>query len=89
MITLYSINEVTIVPAPVSSIRHRSECNPYYENKKLPLFSAPMSCVINEENYKEFEKVGINTILPRSINIDTRYKKCTNTFCANTFCNKT
>lgn len=82
MRTLYSINEVTIVPAPVSSIRHRSECNPFYEGKKLPLFSAPMSCVINEENYKEFEKVGINTILPRNISLDTRYKKCINTFCA-------
>ena len=82
MRTLYSINEVTIVPAPVSSIRHRSECDPFYEHKKLPLFSAPMSCVINEDNYKEFEKVGINTILPRNISLDTRYKKCINTFCA-------
>jgi hypothetical protein len=41
-----------------------------------------MSCVINEKNYKEFEKVGINTILPRNISLDTRYKKCINTFCA-------
>ena len=81
MKTLFSLNEVTLVPANMSTIGHRHECNPYYDGKKLPLFTAPMSCVINKENYTKFEEQGINVVLPRNIDFEFRYKKCINKNC--------
>ena len=68
----YSYNDVTIVPAIVSNINHRSECNPFIEGTKLPIFTAPMSTVINENNFDWFNTNLLYAILPRSVNIDTR-----------------
>lgn len=71
---LYSYNDITIIPSVLSYIDSRSECNPYLENKMLPLFTAPMSSVVNEGNFSIFEDNGINAILPRNIDIKTRLK---------------
>ena len=51
----YGFNDIWIKPAVISNIEHRAECNPYIEDKILPLFTAPMNSVINEENYKIFQ----------------------------------
>ena len=71
--TLYSYNDVMIEPAVLSDVKSRSECNPLKENGKLPLFTAPMSTVVNEQNFKIFENNGINAILPRNYNVSIRY----------------
>lgn len=68
----YSYNDVTIVPAIVSKINHRRECSPFIEGTKLPIFTAPMSTVINENNFDWFNTNLLYAILPRSVNIDTR-----------------
>ena len=68
----YSYNDVMIVPAKLSSIEHRAECDPFHKDGYLPIFTAPMSTVVNEENYKLFEDNHIHTILPRNIDYDTR-----------------
>lgn len=65
MRTLYSIDEVVLIPATESEISSRSECSPYYDDK-LPLFIAPMSCLTNRNNYKQFEDFGFNAIVPRT-----------------------
>lgn len=70
----YSYNDIAIKPAVLSLISHRSECNPYYEDNKLPLFTAPMGGVVNCDNYDVFEKNKIHAILPRTIDLDTRLK---------------
>ncbi len=84
---LYGLNDITIVPAVVSDIESRSECNPYIEpltdsSKFLPLFSAPMSCIINDSNWEVFDDNGINTIIPRNINLQKRLSLIDETFCA-------
>lgn len=71
---LYSYNDITIIPAITSGINSRSECDPYLQNNMLPLFTAPMSSVVNEGNFNIFEVNGINSILPRNIDIDTRLR---------------
>lgn len=68
---LYGLNDFTIIPAKISQISSRSECNPCFENK-LPLFTAPMSCVINVENWETFNRNKINTIIPRNISFEKR-----------------
>lgn len=69
----YGYNDVSIQPAKISEIEHRSECVTK-KNGYLPIFTAPMSTVINERNYDIFDSNGIITILPRNIDIATRNK---------------
>ena len=47
----YSYHDIAIKPAVISDISHREECNPFDDNKMLPLFTAPMSSVVNEKNF--------------------------------------
>lgn len=70
----YSYNDVTIIPSIISNINSRSECNPFVDaiNNLLPIFTAPMASVINEDNWDIFLKNGIIPIVPRNIDIERR-----------------
>lgn len=69
----YSYNDLTIVPSgDFTTIKSRSECNPYYKDGMLPLFTAPMSCVVDETNYALWEYYKINAILPRTVKYAVR-----------------
>lgn len=70
--TKYTYKDLYIVPTTESNIDSRKECNPFYSDGMLPLFTAPMTSVVGLENYKLFEKNGIHSILPRSVPIDDR-----------------
>lgn len=90
MNNLFTLDDIVLIPAVFSKIKHRSQCSPYIRehsllpetNNKLPLFTAPMSCVINDENYTIFKNNGINTIIPRNVHINTRLKLSKDTFVA-------
>lgn len=69
---LISFNDICIVPSTVSRVEHRGQCKPYDGFGMLPLFTAPMSSVINESNWQEFIKNKINTIIPRNVDLDIR-----------------
>lgn len=69
---LYSLKEVTIIPAGISNIHSRSECNTLYENGNLPLFTAPMSAVVGVNSVDEYIKNKINPIIPRNVSIFKR-----------------
>ncbi len=73
-ITGYSYNDLTLVPATISNISSRSECNPFLTNdgNYLPIFTAPMASVVNIENIKVFENNHIYPIIPRNIPIVQR-----------------
>ena len=62
-------NDISIIPAKISSISSRSEIDPTY-NGKLPIFTAPMDKVIDETNIKIFEDNNINICLPRHVKYD-------------------
>lgn len=68
----YSYNDITIVPAPITTVEHRGDCNPYLNDGMLPIFTAPMTSVVCEENFELFESNKINAILPRSYSFDKR-----------------
>lgn len=70
----YSYNDLTIVPAVFSCVEHRSECNPFYKDGMLPLFTAPMSCIVDETNFELWEANKINAIIPRTVKYETRMK---------------
>ena len=79
---LLSFNDICIVPSVVSNIEHRSECSPFLNNGMLPLFTAPMSSVINQDNWNAFKNNKINTIIPRSVDFDIRQELSYETFVA-------
>lgn len=74
---LYSLDEICLIPAAVTCIKHRSEINVQYEDNTLPIFNAPMSCIIDENNYKTFKNHNINTIIPRTVPWKERVKYIT------------
>ena len=65
----YSYQDVAIIPARLSGIKHRSECK---VGPGLPLFASPMSTVVDEINYPLFQELGIQPIMPRNIPLETR-----------------
>lgn len=80
-----SLDNYEIIPAATTTIRHRNECIPYYDafyssdadaislaGAHLPIIAAPMSSVINAENYLEFDKEGILTVIPRTVSLNER-----------------
>lgn len=67
----YGYGDVCIIDAITSDIEHRSCCNTK-KNGMLPIFTAPMSSVLNEKNYKVFKDNGIIPIIPRTVNIEKR-----------------
>lgn len=66
-----SLSDVSIVPEVISNINSRTECIPYV-NGMLPLFTAPMSCVVSLDNINIFKKNLITPIVPKNINFDKR-----------------
>lgn len=68
----YAYNDVTIIPAIISEVNSRSECNPFIKDNFLPIFTAPMASVVNEDNLNDFLKNGIVPIIPRNIDIERR-----------------
>lgn len=68
----YCYNDVMVKPAVLSGIKSRKRCNPLDINGFLPIFTAPMSTVVNEENFNIFSSNGIIPILPRNFELEDR-----------------
>lgn len=79
----YHYNDIGIIPCVTSIIEHRSECNPFIDvvesidgkitsRKALPIFTAPMSTVVNIDNFTLYSDNYIIPILPRNIDINLR-----------------
>lgn len=71
--TLYDFDDILIEPAKITKINSRKTVNPKTKNGFLPIMTAPMDTVINEQNYFYFEHVGIQPILPRIPNVTEKY----------------
>lgn len=67
----YGYNDLCIIPATISKINSRKEVNPFIDNM-LPIFAAPMSAVVNVNNYEIWLNNKITPILPRNINFEIR-----------------
>lgn len=69
----YSYNDIAVIPTAMSDIKHRSETNPFYDNGKLPIFTAPMSSIVNVDNIPTYLSNHINVVVPRNIDIVDRF----------------
>ena len=65
---MYSLDEIGLIPAVLSDIRHRGDVNPYVwtdcEDNKLPIFVSPMTCIVNSNNILTFDENKVEPILP-------------------------
>ena len=62
---LFDLNDICIIPAIISDISSRSECNIYNERGFLPLMTSPMDTVISKNNIDLFLSNGIVPCIPR------------------------
>lgn len=60
----FDFNDVLIKPASISQIESRKDINPFY-NGFLPLITAPMDTVINNDIIKKYHDLKIVPCLPR------------------------
>lgn len=65
---MYSLDEIGLIPAKVTSIKHRGDINPFiispFGGEKLPVFVAPMTCLLNANNICTFSQSKFEPILP-------------------------
>lgn len=71
---LYSLDDVMIEPAPISKIKHRKEIQTRYDNGWLPIFTAPMPCVVSlkDSQFLKYMNANIRPIIPRTEPLDKR-----------------
>ena len=70
---LYDLKDVSIIPSAVSDVYSRKECNPNYDNGKLPVFNAPMSVLMSDTgDIDKLYESSINLVIPRSFSLDDR-----------------
>lgn len=62
---LFDFDDILIEPAILSKIKSRSEINSRNMWGNLPLMTAPMDTVVNENNFHLFKDKGILPVLPR------------------------
>ena len=65
---MYSLDEIGLIPAEVSTVKHRADVNPFVQSpfggNKLPVFVAPMTCILNANNICIFSQSKVEPILP-------------------------
>lgn len=61
---MLSFDEIGLIPASISSISSRKNVDPFTEDGKLPIFVAPMTCIINNNNFKTFNGSRVIPIRP-------------------------
>lgn len=66
---MYSLDEIGLIPAPISDIKSRKEVNPFTidetsKEEKLPIFVSPMTCIVNVHNIQKYDDNKFIPILP-------------------------
>lgn len=75
----YGFDDFSIIPRKKTYVKSRSECD-IYKDEMLPIFTAPMGAVIDDNNYSIFNEHKINTIIPLTVDLEKRLKLATKTF---------
>lgn len=85
--TLYSLRDISIIPAVSTDITSRKECNPFrksleYVDNYYPVIASPMDSVLDENDWIAYWQNKINCIIPRTVSVEKRLNLCTTVFCA-------
>lgn len=69
----YAYNDISIVPSTeLTTINSRRDCITRNVYGYLPIFTAPMTSVVNMDNCITFINEGIQPVIPRSVDFETR-----------------
>lgn len=69
----YAYNDISIVPSTeLTNINSRRECITRNVYGYLPIFAAPMTSVVSMDNCATFINEGIQPVIPRSVDFETR-----------------
>lgn len=84
---LYSLRDISIIPAVSTSIKSRKECDPFrksIEGKEgwYPLIASPMDSVLDDTNWEYYWNNKISCIIPRTVPFIKRLELCWDVFCA-------
>lgn len=84
---LYSLRDISIIPAISTTIKSRKECNPFERKIEkddifFPIIASPMDSVLDEINWVHYWENKINCIIPRTVSIEQRINLCDKVFCA-------
>ena len=84
---LYSLRDISIIPAVSTDIKSRKECNPLrwsieYCDKFYPIIASPMDSVLDENNWTVYWDNKVNCIIPRTVDVNIRKELCSVVFCA-------
>jgi IMP dehydrogenase/GMP reductase len=69
---LYDFDDILIEPIKLSEISSRKEIKTR-RNEHLPLMTAPMDTVVDKENYKLFNDLGVIPVLPRGVENENEF----------------
>ena len=64
---VYGLDEICLIPNTTSTIEHRSDVNVFTNKNNYPIFTAPMSCIVDSKNYDTLKEHRLNVIIPRSV----------------------
>lgn len=84
---LYSLRDISIIPAVSTDINSRKECNPFRSKIEkngdfYPIIASPMDSVLDGINWIHYWNNKINCIIPRTVSIEQRLNLCDKVFCA-------
>lgn len=73
--SIYSYDDLYIIPNVTTSISNYNEIDIYNKNGKLPIFTAPIDSIIDEQNFELFNETKLNIIIPDNLSINFRLNK--------------
>ena len=69
---LFGLDEICLIPAPLSTVEHRGDVNVFTNKNNYPIFTAPMASIVDDSNYQTLKDHKLNVIVPRSVDFNMR-----------------
>ena len=69
---MYSFDDIGLIPAVTSEVKSRKDVDPFVDGK-LPIFVAPMTCILDRNNFSTFENSAVIPIYPIRYDDDSRF----------------
>lgn len=69
---LFGLDEICLIPAPLSTVEHRGDVNVFTNKNNYPIFTAPMASIVDRTNINTLKEHRLNVIVPRSVDFKHR-----------------
>lgn len=69
---LFGLDEICLIPAPLSTVEHRGDVNVFTNKNNYPIFTSPMASIVDQMNIHTLKEHRLNVIVPRSVDFKLR-----------------